>query len=259
MANTLFLRLEGPMQSWGERGRWSIRDTAPYPTKSGVVGLLACALGYNQDEPIRQLSEQIEIGVRVDQPGVMMNDYHTVGGGYDSPQLLTAEGKPKKSSGKPHTEITERAYLHDASFRAAIRADANTIKQLADAVQNPYWVVYLGRKACPPSRPLFEGVGEYESVEVALQNWKWYNPRAGKEETSPPKTAILSGSAAQGSISRRHEIISRSKRLYGHCYLQQKPLTVQIVPSFPPLPNLKPGSKGFENPSGLEERQKEMR
>ena len=49
MANTLFLRLEGPLQSWGERGHWAVRDTAPEPTKSGVVGLLGCALGRHDD------------------------------------------------------------------------------------------------------------------------------------------------------------------------------------------------------------------
>jgi CRISPR system Cascade subunit CasD len=234
MANTLLLRLEGPLQSWGERGRWSIRDTAPYPTKSGIVGLLACALGYNRDEPIRQLSQQIEMGVRVDKPGIMMNDYHTVGGGYDAPQLLTAEGKPKKTpGGQPHTEPTQRAYLHDASFLVAICAGADVIEQLASAVQNPHWVVYLGRKACPPSRPLFEDVGEYTSVEAALQSWHWYKPEADKEQMVQ-KTAFISSSVAQGTIRQRHEIISRSRRLYGHHYLRQVSLAVQIVPDFPP-------------------------
>jgi CRISPR system Cascade subunit CasD len=45
MANTLFLRLEGPLQAWGERGRWSIRDSAAEPTKSGVIGLLVHGCG----------------------------------------------------------------------------------------------------------------------------------------------------------------------------------------------------------------------
>src|SRR4029434_6713182 len=104
MARTLFLRLEAPLQAWGERGQWSVRDTAPEPTKSGVVGLLACALGWQDDEPIRTLSRSLRIGVRCDFMGVSapLVDYHTVGGGYKQPQLLTAQGKPKKSSGEPH-------------------------------------------------------------------------------------------------------------------------------------------------------------
>ncbi|MGD0905437.1 MAG: CRISPR-associated protein Cas5, partial [Terracidiphilus sp.] len=59
MANTLFLRLESPLQSWGEDSQWSERRTAPDPTKSGIVGLLACALGWNDDEQIRNLSREI--------------------------------------------------------------------------------------------------------------------------------------------------------------------------------------------------------
>src|SRR5690242_15982985 len=93
MPNTLFLRLEGLMQSWGERAHWSVRDTAPEPTKSGVVGLLACALGLNQDDDIRDLSRQVEVGVRCDRPGHRLVDYHTVTGG-----VMSAEGKVKRNA-----------------------------------------------------------------------------------------------------------------------------------------------------------------
>jgi len=44
--NTVFVRLEGPLQSWGTRARWGERDTELEPTKSGVIGLVACALGW---------------------------------------------------------------------------------------------------------------------------------------------------------------------------------------------------------------------
>ena len=50
------------------------------------------------------LSESVQMGVRIDKRDTRLPDYHTIGGGADVPMLLTAEGKPKKSSGKPHTE-----------------------------------------------------------------------------------------------------------------------------------------------------------
>ena len=67
---TLLLRLVGPMQSWGTTSRFDQRDTGKEPSKSGVVGLLAAALGIDREnwtdlEPLTRLS----MGVRHDRPG----------------------------------------------------------------------------------------------------------------------------------------------------------------------------------------------
>ena len=42
---TLLLRLAAPLQSWGMDSKFETRKTNREPTKSGVVGLLAAALG----------------------------------------------------------------------------------------------------------------------------------------------------------------------------------------------------------------------
>ena len=77
----LILRLEGALQSWGENSKWDARDTAALPTKSGIVGLLACALGWARgDARIAALFDQIQVAVRADRPGVRMTDYQTVTG-----------------------------------------------------------------------------------------------------------------------------------------------------------------------------------
>jgi CRISPR-associated protein, Cas5e family len=90
--NTLFLRLEGPLQSWGLRARWGERDTTDAPTKSGVIGLLGCALGLRRDDArLRDLSDNLRMGVRVDLPGILMRDYHTTGGGRYSTMRLPAD------------------------------------------------------------------------------------------------------------------------------------------------------------------------
>ena len=169
MCNTLFLILDGPLQAWGGSNHWSIRDTMPEPTKSGVVGLLACALGWNEDERIQELAQMIQIGVRCDRAGTRVVDYHTVGGGYPTPQLLNAKGKLKHRKHRPYTEQTWRTYLCDAVFLVAVRAQTmDRIAMLASAVQHPHWPIYLGRRSCIPSRPVFAGTGNYESLEAAL-------------------------------------------------------------------------------------------
>ena len=75
---TLLLRLVGPMQSWGTTSRFDQRDTGKEPSKSGVIGLLAAAMGIDREnwtdlEPLTHLS----MGIRHDRPGMPKRDYQT--------------------------------------------------------------------------------------------------------------------------------------------------------------------------------------
>ncbi len=215
-ANTLFLRLEGPLQSWGERARWSVRDTAPEPTKSGVIGLLGCALGLKDDAGLRELSDSLRMGVRCDRPGRRLVDYHTVGGGYTEPALLTADGKPKYSSGAPHTEQTWRSYLCDASFLVVLQGPPDMIARLATAMQSPHWPIYLGRKACVPTRPPFDGVGDYPDLESALcQNL-----------TKATRAVIECAATDANAVRRLDAVDSHARWTFGPRYTCEKLLTL---------------------------------
>jgi CRISPR system Cascade subunit CasD len=230
MANTLFLRLESPLQAWGEDSQWSERRTAPEPTKSGIVGLLACSLGWNDDERIRNLSRQIHIGVRCDVPGTPapLKDYHTVGGGYSEPQLLNAKGEAKLSNGKPHTEPTTRYYLCDASFLVVVIGADTLIEELCYAIQNPVWTLHLGRKSCVPSRPLYDGVGDYESLEGALEDHPAHfsGSYAAWHIVKHPRT-VIECEAGEG-IRRRDQIVSRAYRLFEPRYSREDRLRSEI-------------------------------
>lgn len=191
--NTLFLRLEGPFQAWGLRARWGERDTADAPTKSGLIGLLGCALGLRRDDhALRHLSDALILGVRVDLPGTRMRDYHTTGGGrYGAVThhggsrfntdayaggMLSAEVDSKgqikvkinASTKEPETDVSERHYLADASFLAAFQGEPDLVARLASALQDPVWPCFLGRKACVPTAPIFDRVGHYADLESAL-------------------------------------------------------------------------------------------
>ncbi|MFJ5103810.1 type I-E CRISPR-associated protein Cas5/CasD [Streptomyces sp. NPDC088554] len=76
----LLIRLAGPLQSWGVSSRFAHRDTHSRPTKSGVIGLCAAALGLDREQPLGELATVL-FGVRADRPGTPLRDYHTVGGG----------------------------------------------------------------------------------------------------------------------------------------------------------------------------------
>ncbi len=184
-ANTLFLRLEGPLQAWGnQESKFVVRRTSEAPTKSGVIGMLCAALGVSRREaPDTWLPRlnSLRVGVRIDRPGVRWWDYHTVGARYGNP---TAEGKIKKTAktGRIETLVTRREYLCDASFLVSLQGDSGLIDQLADALRNPKWTLYLGRKCCPPSRPLLppleqrdhpEQPGDFPDLLSALKSVPW--------------------------------------------------------------------------------------
>jgi CRISPR system Cascade subunit CasD len=215
-SNTLFLRLEGPLQSWGERGRWSIRDTSSEPTKSGVVGLLACALGMNSDEDLRNLSQNIRIGIRCDRPGSILRDYHTVVGG-----VMSAEGKVKinASTKEPETVVSERYYLSDASFLVAVQAKPQLVSRLREALKDPTWPFFLGRKSCPPATQVYEGEGDFPSLAEALQAMpvRLRKPEGAKEIHL--RTILECRPDDRNAIRRRDEIASRICRTFEFRYV----------------------------------------
>ena len=72
----LLLRLAAPLQSWGVESKFDTRRTLGYPTKSGVIGLVASAMCRERTEPLDDLNE-LEIGIRVENEGRQIRDYHT--------------------------------------------------------------------------------------------------------------------------------------------------------------------------------------
>lgn len=82
MSATLFLRVEAPLQAWGDTSKFVIRRTMEAPTKSGIFGLICCAEGLSRQAArarLEVLRENLKMAVRIDRPGIRWWDYHTVG------------------------------------------------------------------------------------------------------------------------------------------------------------------------------------
>jgi len=186
-ANTLFLRLEGPLQAWGNhQSKFLVRRTAEAPTKSGIIGLLCAALGLSRREATENHLEKfarLRMAVRIDRPGVRWWDYHTVGARM---KMRTAEG-----GSKPGAMLTRREYLCDASFLVALQGQPKLIEQLKAGVEKPRWALYLGRKCCVPSRPLLEQepLGDYPDLLTALKARPWR--KRYKEDRHPQTVECL--------------------------------------------------------------------
>lgn len=189
-SDTIYLRLEGPLQAWGDNSKFVIRRTAEAPTKSGVIGLICCAMGLSRQaarDSLREFNE-LRMGVRIDRPGERWWDYHTVGAGHG---VLSAEGKIKKTAASTReyeTLVSRREYLCDASFLVALQGDAEFLGHIRDTLQDPKWPAFLGRKSCPPSSRIFAGEARCGDLLTALRSQPW---RARFETDAEPKEVCV--------------------------------------------------------------------
>jgi CRISPR system Cascade subunit CasD len=148
----LLLRLAGPLQSWGEHSTFTVRDTLSYPTRSGIIGMFAAALGLPRTASLARFAALV-LTIRVDRPGTPLVDYHTVGGGLPQDKTVpTAEGGRRAADSA--TIVSWRTYLADAAFTAAVEGPTGLIEELCTALRKPVWNSYLGRRSCPPEAPL---------------------------------------------------------------------------------------------------------
>ena len=201
---TLLLRLVGPMQSWGTSSRFDQRDTGKEPSKSGVVGLLAAALGIDREnwpdlEPLTRLS----MGVRHDRPGVPRRDYQTAGCAKNN-TIIRADGTPSKDG-----VVSHRFYIADAAFLVALEGDDRTLLDKAHAkLKNPTWQLALGRKSYLPSESIRIENGLQEvPLRDAFARWPWIaSPR--KWEELPEKLLISFESQDESGVLKMDQPLS---------------------------------------------------
>ncbi|MDQ3328739.1 MAG: type I-E CRISPR-associated protein Cas5/CasD [Chloroflexota bacterium] len=173
MSHTLLMRLAGPMQSWGLSSRFSERDSGLEPSKSGVVGILAAALGRPRDGDVADLAA-LSMGVRADKEGVLSYDFHTAGASKTQPGIIRAQGRGYSTS------ISRRFHLQDAVFLVGLEGDDLTqIEALDVALREPVFPVGLGRRGHVPSCPVAmagaagAGVRRDTALAEALRQEPW--------------------------------------------------------------------------------------
>ncbi|WP_200259796.1 type I-E CRISPR-associated protein Cas5/CasD [Streptomyces sp. HSG2] len=187
----LVLRLAAPLQSWGGPSHYNRRETRPRPTKSGILGLLAAAEGRDREATLTDLVG-LRLGVRVDQPGTLLRDYHTYSDYRGLPLLsakTNAKGQQTKTTPPKYTGVTQRFYLQDAVFVAALRGPKTLMRSLEEAVRKPVFPLSLGRRSCPPTGPVSLGLRADTQLEDALKGVPW---QAGSHRRRQAQGALVS-------------------------------------------------------------------
>lgn len=179
----LLLWLEAPLQAWGHDSRFGRRDTLDFPTRSGVLGLICCALGAGgeQRELLARLASgemAVEAYVPIDRDGnpqprpPLLRDFHMVGSGYETEDPWESLMVPKTAEGKKAvgagTKMTYRYALQDMAFAVALEVPVDLADDIVQALVAPVWDLYLGRKHCAPTEFVFQG--QFVSAEASLDH-----------------------------------------------------------------------------------------
>lgn len=125
------------------------------PTKSGILGLLAAAQGRRRTDELEDLLE-LELAVRTEQQGTLLRDFHTA--------HHQVKGTPMP--------LTDRFYLSDAVFTAHIGGPRPLLEGLEEALRDPSYPLYLGRRSCVPEGRLPLGIVDV-SVAESVRSCTW--------------------------------------------------------------------------------------
>jgi CRISPR system Cascade subunit CasD len=220
------------MQSWGTTSRFDQRDTGKEPSKSGVIGLLAAALGIDREnwtdlEPLTRLS----MGTRHDRSGMPKRDYQTAGCAATD-TMIKADGTQTKDG-----VVSQRFYLADAAFLVALEGNDRTLLEKIHAhLQNPFWPLALGRKSYLPSEPISIESGLQDAPLLAiLARWPWISSQRKWEEL--PEKLLVSFESKDGSgvLKMDQPLSSFAERRFGARFVRSEwipfPREVPHVPS----------------------------
>jgi len=210
------------MQSWGTTSRFDQRDTGKEPSKSGVLGLLAAALGVDRGnwdglEPLARLV----MGVRHDRPGVLKRDYQTAGCAA-SDSMIRADGSLSKDG-----VTSQRHYLADAVFLVGLEGpDLSLLKRIHAALQNPVWPLALGRKSYVPSETIWlEGGIVDVPLLAALMARPWLTTKRGNEDVPGRLLISLESQDGSGVLRMDQPLSSFATRRFGARYVRSEWIT----------------------------------
>ncbi|MBM3359245.1 MAG: type I-E CRISPR-associated protein Cas5/CasD [Betaproteobacteria bacterium] len=167
-----------PLASWGDVAVGEFRPSFNYPSRSAVLGLLGAALGLDRGD--EDAHEALHIGygvaVAVYEDGRLLRDYHTA----QVPGTSSMKGRPHRTRADElavlrddlNTILSTRDYRQDAVNLICLWSKADparwTLDELNAALNEPRFVLYLGRKSCPPALPLNPEIVEADDIQAAL-------------------------------------------------------------------------------------------
>jgi CRISPR system Cascade subunit CasD len=180
MTRHLLFTLQAPLGAWGSpslsAANAAFKTTELEPTRSALVGLLGAALGWERDR-LGELDAGLSFAVRIDLAPARdpKPDYHTITPA-DPPAGRAAwtrfeELRRHLMGGEAKGAIlSRREHWTNGLWAIAVHARGNPpLEELADALRDPAWPLYVGRKACALGLPPDPAILEQPDLATALR------------------------------------------------------------------------------------------
>ncbi len=169
----LLFRLYGPLAAWGEIAVGENRHSARYPSRSALLGLLGAALGIRREDEAgqQQLSASVRFAVLCAAGGQLLRDFHTMQAPSARKNKSWQTRAQALAEAELNTLISNREYVHDALAIVALELSADSVyrlTQLQQALLQPVYQLWLGRKSCPLAAPLQPQIVQADSLHQAF-------------------------------------------------------------------------------------------
>ena len=173
----LVFQLQAALAAWGDVAVGEYRGSRDHPGESALIGLLGAALGVRREDEAAHaaMRDGYRFAVGVVATGQLLRDYHTA----QVPGRTALKGRPHHTrrdelnlpKHELNTILSTRDYRQNAACAVAVLALPDAPHPLADLVQalrEPRFVLYLGRKCCPPAAPLAPQLKDADSAHAAI-------------------------------------------------------------------------------------------
>ena len=220
----LVFQLQAALAAWGDVAVGEFRGSRDAPGASALIGLLGAALGLKREEEAAHaaLRDGYAFAVGTVATGQLLRDYHTA----QVPGRTALKGWPHSTrrdelnlpKHELNTILSTRDYRQNAAWAVAVQATARapyTLADLAQALLTPRFVLYLGRKCCPPSAPLAPTVADTESAHAALATYLAAAQPPAALRSLAWADGVQAGVAAHLSTPRKDRLIRRSSWQFG--------------------------------------------
>jgi CRISPR system Cascade subunit CasD len=176
----LKIHLSGVLQYFSSNQSTTLRSsyvTETHPTKRAVFGLIGSAMGFERGNKEQQnyLKDNLVVKYKSLKDDIMLlEDYQTVSPlksqqyymnkHYKRNTFKTMDG----SKGSEEAIIKKIQYLQNAEFEVYVGGDEKILKEIYEALRNPVYALFFGKRSCVPNKPL---VTKFELIkEEDLEN-----------------------------------------------------------------------------------------